>query len=121
MNFASKLVQKVKDRFVQHKLKHYMDKLNEISALNMKSWDDNKLKAESLKLKKQAQSGTPLDNLLVEAYAIAGEAASRVLGMRPFDVQYMAGTALHEGNLVEMQTGEGKTLAAVMPAYLKFK
>jgi len=118
MNFASKLVQKVKDRFVQHKLKPYMDKLNDISRVNLETWDDERLKAESLKLKNKALSGTSLDDLLVEAFAIAGEAASRVLGMRPFDVQYMAATALHEGNLVEMQTGEGKTLAAVMPAYL---
>ncbi|QJD82625.1 preprotein translocase subunit SecA [Cohnella herbarum] len=118
MNFASKLVQKVKDRFVQHKLKSYTDKLRDIGALNMQSWDDHKLQAESLKLKSKAQSGVPLDEFLVEAYALAGEAASRVLGMRPFDVQYMAGVALHEGHLVEMQTGEGKTLAAVMPAYL---
>ncbi|WP_256757538.1 DEAD/DEAH box helicase [Cohnella sp. WQ 127256] len=118
MNFASKLVQKVKDRFVQHKLKSYTDKLREISSFNVQSWDDGRLQAESLNLKKKAQSGVSLDELLVEAYAIAGEAAYRVLGMRPFDVQYQAGAALHEGNLVEMQTGEGKTLAAVMPAYL---
>ncbi|RKP56856.1 accessory Sec system translocase SecA2 [Cohnella endophytica] len=118
MNFASKLVQKVKDRFVQHKLKPYADKLKEIQLLRLETWDDGKLKAESLKLKKQVQDGTSLDDILIEAFAIAGEAASRVLGMRPFDVQYMAGLVLHEGNLVEMQTGEGKTLAAVMPAYV---
>ncbi|QMV44657.1 preprotein translocase subunit SecA [Cohnella cholangitidis] len=118
MNFASKLVQKVKERFVQHHLKSYTDKLREIQALKLESWDDDRLQAESLKLKNKAQSGVPLDDLLVEAFAIAGETASRVLGMRPFDVQYTAGTALHERNLVEMQTGEGKTLSAVMPAYL---
>ncbi len=119
MNFASKLVQKVKDRFVQHKLKHFTDKLNEITRRSsLASWDNERLQAESLKLKDRARNEESLDDLLVEAYALAGEAASRVLGMRPFDVQYLAGTALHEGNLVEMQTGEGKTLAAVMPAYL---
>lgn len=118
MNFASKWVQKVKDRFVQHKLKHFTDKLNEISSLSLESWDNKRIQSESFKLKDRAKNGASLDELLVEAYALAGEAASRVLGMRPFDVQYMAGTALHEGNLVEMQTGEGKTLAAVMPAYL---
>lgn len=118
MNFASKLIQKVKDRFVQHKLKHYMDKQNAISLLNLTSWNDGQLQAESLRLRRVIKEGTPLGELLVEAYALAGEAASRVLGMRPFDVQFMAGTALHEGHLVEMQTGEGKTLSAVMPAYL---
>ncbi|MFC4306529.1 accessory Sec system translocase SecA2 [Cohnella boryungensis] len=118
MNFASRLVQKVKDRFVQHKLKNYADKLRAIGQLDLTSWDDVRLKAESAQLMKKARAGTPLDELAIEAYAIAGEAASRVLGMRPFDVQYMAGAALHEGHMVEMQTGEGKTLAAVMPAYL---
>jgi preprotein translocase subunit SecA len=118
MNFASKMIQKVKDRFVHHKLKHYSDKLSEISSLNLESWDIESLQAQSLMLRNKAKDGLSLDELLVEAFALAGEAAKRVLGMRPFDVQYMAGTALHEGNLVEMQTGEGKTLAAVMPAYL---
>jgi len=118
MNFASKLVRKVKDRFVQHKLKPYQDKLKEIQAIRLEDWDDAKLRAESAKLREKVRSGTPLDDVLAEAFALAGEAASRVLGMRPFDVQYWAGAALHDGNMVEMQTGEGKTLAAVMPAYL---
>jgi preprotein translocase subunit SecA len=118
MNFASKLVQKVKERFGQHKLKQYTDKLHEINGQNLESWSDEQLKNASMKLKNKARDGAALDDLLIEAYAIAGEAANRVLGMRPFDVQYIAAAALHEGNLVEMQTGEGKTLAAVMPAYL---
>ncbi len=118
MNFASRLMQKVKSRFVQHKLKAYTDKLNAISERNLTGWDDNRLKAESAKLREKARSGTALDDILVEAFAIASEAASRVLGMRPYDVQMMAAAALHDGNMVEMQTGEGKTLAAVMPAYL---
>jgi len=118
MNFASRLMQKVKDRFVQHKLKTYADKHKAITEKDLTGWDDDKLKAESLKLKERVRAGVPLDDVLVEAFAIAGEAASRVLGMRPFEVQYMAGAALHGGNMVEMQTGEGKTLAAVMPAYL---
>jgi preprotein translocase subunit SecA len=118
MSFAAKLIQKVKDKFVQHKLKVYMDKQNEISRMDLTPWDDEKLKSASSSLKKKALQGANLDELLVEAFAIAGETASRVLGMRPFDVQYMAGAAMHDGHLVEMQTGEGKTLAAVMPAYL---
>ncbi|MFQ5572061.1 MAG: accessory Sec system translocase SecA2 [Rhodothermales bacterium] len=69
-------------------------------------------------LRARAQHGSPLDELLVEVFAVVREAADRVLGMRPFDVQVMAGTALHRGKLVEMQTGEGKTLAAVLPACL---
>jgi len=118
MNIALKLVQKVKDRFTQSKLKPYMDKLGEIKSYALEDWDDKRLQARSEWLKQQAGSGVPLDELLAEAFAIAGEAARRTLGMKPFDVQIMAGVALHEGRLVEMQTGEGKTLAAVLPAYL---
>ena len=60
----------------------------------------------------------PLSSLLVEAYALVREASERMIGLRPFNVQVLAAIALHEGKIVEMNTGEGKTLAAVMPAYL---
>jgi preprotein translocase subunit SecA len=66
----------------------------------------------------EARGGTPLDALQARAFALVREAARRALGQRPFDVQVVAGLALHAGNVVEMQTGEGKTLAAVMPAFL---
>lgn len=66
----------------------------------------------------QARAGRPLDDILPEVFAIAREAAWRLLGMRPFDVQVAAGVALHRGRLVQMATGEGKTLAAVLPAVL---
>ncbi len=59
-----------------------------------------------------------MEDLLVEAFALVREAAWRTVGLRPFDVQVMAGIAMHEGNVVEMNTGEGKTLVAVLPAYL---
>src|SRR5438552_13500128 len=59
-----------------------------------------------------------LDDLLPEAFAVAREAASRVLGQRHYDVQLMGGAALHFGNIAEMKTGEGKTLTCVLPAYL---
>ncbi|XID94679.1 DEAD/DEAH box helicase [Paenibacillaceae bacterium WGS1546] len=118
MNFASKLLQKVKDRFVQHKLKNYTERLKDIAGFDLRSWDDEQVREASAKLIGRARNGEPLDELLPEAFALAGEAASRALGLRPFDAQYMAGIALHEGHMVEMQTGEGKTLAAVMPAYL---
>ncbi len=79
---------------------------------------DQTLQSRAIELRAQAQSGTQLSNLLVETFAIAAEAAKRTLGLRPFDVQVMAGVALHLGKLVEMQTGEGKTLVAVLPAVL---
>src|SRR5437868_9881209 len=62
--------------------------------------------------------GSTLDDLLPEAFAVAREAASRVLGQRHYDVQIMGGAALHFGNIAEMRTGEGKTLTCVLPAYL---
>lgn len=113
-----KFVQKVKERFSGHKLKRYQDKLGEIRRMDVSGWSDEQIKAESKRLKDQALSGVSLDELIVPAFVIASEAASRTLGLKPYDVQILAGLALHDGQLVEMQTGEGKTLAAVLPAYL---
>jgi preprotein translocase subunit SecA len=79
---------------------------------------DQQLKKISSQLIKQAHEGVALDNLLIEAFSLACEASRRKLAMRPFNVQVAAGIALHRGNLVQMETGEGKTLAAVLPAYL---
>ena len=79
---------------------------------------DGRLREVALSVRTRAQKGIVLDELLVEVFALVREVAGRVLGMRPFDVQVMAGAALHRGKLVEMQTGEGKTLAAVLPACL---
>ncbi|MFD0670183.1 accessory Sec system translocase SecA2 [Cohnella sp. GCM10027633] len=118
MNVAMKWVQKVKDRVTNHKLKAYKDKAELIWRIGAASWTDEKLKAESARLKAAAMGGESLDELLPTAFAIACEASRRTLGLQPFEVQVMAGIALHEGHLVEMQTGEGKTLAAVLPAYL---
>ncbi len=79
---------------------------------------DEELQARGRDLKRQATAGTPLSDLLVPAFAAVRETAKRVLGQRPFDVQIMGGIALHQGLVVEMKTGEGKTLAATMPAFL---
>ena len=79
---------------------------------------DRQLKNMSADLIQQARAGISLDDLLVEAYSLACEVSRRVLNLRPFDVQIAAAIAMHQGNLAEMQTGEGKTLAAVLPAYL---
>ncbi|MDQ0047644.1 preprotein translocase subunit SecA [Paenibacillus polymyxa] len=118
MNLAVKLMQKFKDRDTQNKLKSYRDKAELIRKRNLEAWDDQRLKAESLRLKKEEKSGTPLDELLVDAYALVCEAAKRKLGLQPYDVQIMAAIALHERFVIEQHTGEGKTLSAVMPAYL---
>ncbi|MEW6386565.1 MAG: preprotein translocase subunit SecA [Thermodesulfobacteriota bacterium] len=79
---------------------------------------DADLKAKTPRFKERLDQGEPLDDLLPEAFAVAREASLRVLGMRPFDVQLIGGIVLHEGKIAEMKTGEGKTLVAVMPAYL---
>ncbi len=79
---------------------------------------DEDLKRESLELKSRVAKGGTLDGVLPRAFALVREAARRTLGQRPFDVQLMGGMVLHRGAVAEMVTGEGKTLAAVAPAYL---
>ncbi len=102
------------------------EKVLEINALETEiaSLSDDELKTESVKLKERlvvhedGQPGESLDNILPRAFALAREAAKRTLGQRPFDVQLLGGLVLHQGAVAEMMTGEGKTLAAVAPAYL---
>lgn len=118
MNLAVKLIRDFKDYDNRHKLKGYRDKAELIRRRNLEDWDDQRLQLESLRLKKEAKSGTPLDELLVDAYALVCEAAKRTVGLQPYEVQIMAAIALHERFLIEQHTGEGKTLSAVMPAYL---
>jgi preprotein translocase subunit SecA len=79
---------------------------------------DQDLTAKTAEFKERLSAGQTLDDLLPEAFAAAREASDRVLGMRPFRVQLMGGIVLHQGRIAEMKTGEGKTLVAVMPAYL---
>ena len=79
---------------------------------------DEELRGMTDEFRTRLADGETLDQIMPEAFATAREAAKRVLGMRPFDVQIMGGAALHLGNIAEMKTGEGKTLVAVAPAYL---
>jgi len=94
--------------------------LGEVNALELeiKALTDAGLLEESQKLKEAAQKNDNLDSLLPRAFALARESAKRTLGQRPFDVQILGAIALHQGKIAEMKTGEGKTLAATMPAYL---
>lgn len=94
--------------------------VQKINALepDIQKFSDEKLKAASLDLRSKIQGGAPADEFLHKAFALAREAARRTLGQRPFDVQLMGGLVLHQGAVAEMVTGEGKTLAAVAPAYL---
>ena len=91
-----------------------------INALEpqLQALSDEQLVTQTRSLQQRAQSGTPLDDLLVEAFATCREGARRALGLRAFDVQLMGGIFLHQGNIAEMKTGEGKTLVATFPAYL---
>ncbi|HGZ9660501.1 TPA: DEAD/DEAH box helicase [Staphylococcus aureus] len=85
----------------------------------VKSYSDDALKQKTIEFKERLASGVDtLDTLLPEAYAVAREASWRVLGMYPKEVQLIGAIVLHEGNIAEMQTGEGKTLTATMPLYL---
>ncbi|CAI2573392.1 Protein translocase subunit SecA [Apilactobacillus kunkeei] len=92
------------------KVEAYADEISQLS--------DDELKAKTPEFQQRYQDGETLDDLLPEAFAVAREGATRVLGLTPFHVQIMGGIVLHEGNISEMKTGEGKTLTATMPVYL---
>ena len=79
---------------------------------------DSELRERTEQFRSRLAAGESLDDLLVEAFAVAREAARRTLGMRPFDVQCLGGIVLHQGKIAEMKTGEGKTLVAALPLYL---
>lgn len=83
-----------------------------------KKLTDEELKAKTPEFKKRLEKGETLDDIMVEAFATAREAASRVLGLTPFKVQIIGAAAMHFGNIAEMKTGEGKTLTSVLVAYL---
>lgn len=101
-------------------LKRLGKKADKIEALKeeMEQLNDEKLKAKTTEFKERLQNGETLDDILVEAFAVAREAAKRVLGLFPFRVQLIGGMVLHGGNIAEMKTGEGKTLTATLPVYL---
>ncbi|WP_340013471.1 accessory Sec system translocase SecA2 [Paenibacillus sp. FSL K6-1318] len=118
MSIVVNLMRRFKDRDTRQQLKGYRGKVELIRKRNLEAWDDQRLQEESLRLKKEAKWGTPLDELLVDAYALVCEVGKRKLGLQPYNEQIMAAIALHERFLIEQHTGEGKTLSAVMPAYL---
>ncbi|GLB47144.1 protein translocase subunit SecA [Philodulcilactobacillus myokoensis] len=104
--------------------KHDIKRLSQLAdrvgsySQEYRNLSDKQLQAKTPELKKRYQNGETLDDLLPEAFAVAREGATRVLGLTPFHVQIMGGIVLHEGNIAEMKTGEGKTLTATMPVYL---
>lgn len=84
----------------------------------MSQLSDDELRGKTAEFKQRIAKGNSLDSLLPEAFAVVREASKRVLGLRPFDVQLIGAMVLHKGEIAEMRTGEGKTLVAVLPAYL---
>lgn len=106
--------------FNKRELKRLEKKANQIEALadEMERLTDDQLRAKTVEFKDRINNGETLDDLLVEAFAVVREAARRVLGLYPFHVQLMGGIVLHDGNIAEMKTGEGKTLTSTMPIYL---
>ncbi len=102
---------------ILRKLKRTADQVNSIEE-DFAALSDAELRALTDEFRQRHADGESLDDLLPEAFATAREAARRTLGQRHFDVQLMGGAALHLGNIAEMKTGEGKTLTAVLPAYL---
>ena len=90
----------------------------EALATEMERLSDDELKGKTEEFKTRYQNGETVDDLLTEAFAVVREGAKRVLGLYPYPVQLMGGISLHEGNISEMKTGEGKTLTSTMPVYL---
>ena len=104
----------------EREVKKLLPQVERIEALGpeMAKLSDEQLREKTGEFKRRYQAGETLDALLPEAFAVCREAADRVLGMRPYRVQLIGGIVLHQGRIAEMKTGEGKTLVAILPAYL---
>ena len=113
---ARKLFGSANDR----RIRAYRPRVAAINAMEeqISALSDEALKAKTAEFRQQLADGKTLDDILVEAFAVVREAAKRVLGMRPFDVQLIGGMILNENSIAEMKTGEGKTLVATLPVYL---
>ena len=107
----------IKNHFQIQRLKKILAKVKNFES-EMAGLSDAGLRKKTQEFKERLAAGETLDDLLPEAYAVVREADKRVLGMFPYDVQVMGAIVLHEGNVAEMATGEGKTLTATMPLYL---
>ena len=102
------------------RVKGYQSRVDAINALEpeIAALTDDELKARTNEFREQVRNGDTLDELLIPAFATVREAAKRTLGQRHFDVQLIGGVVLHEGDIAEMKTGEGKTLVATLAVYL---
>ncbi|MEH6937371.1 preprotein translocase subunit SecA [Bacillus sp. JJ664] len=104
----------------QRQLNKMQKQVDQVVALHDQyaKLSDDELRAKTDEFKARVQKGETLDDILVEAFAVVREGATRVLGMTPYPVQLLGGISLHEGNISEMKTGEGKTLTSTLPVYL---
>ena len=104
----------------EKKVTRYTGLVNQINALgtDIKGLSDKDLQDKTIDLTKKINKSSDFKAILPEAFALVREASFRVLGLRHFDVQLIGGMILHEGKIAEMKTGEGKTLVAILPAYL---
>ncbi|MEL6813341.1 MAG: preprotein translocase subunit SecA [Cyanobacteria bacterium J06598_3] len=102
------------------KLKRYQPDIKEINLLDeeMQALSDEELTGKTAEFRQRLENGEDTDDILTEAFAVVREASKRVLGMRHYDVQLLGGMVLHDGEIAEMKTGEGKTLVSTLPAYL---
>ncbi|MGG5310255.1 preprotein translocase subunit SecA [Enterococcus sp. DIV1304_2] len=114
-NFIRSIIEN--DKKELKRLENIVKKI-EAHADDMAALTDEQLQAKTTEFKERYKKGETLDQLLPEAFAVVREAAKRVLGLYPYPVQLMGGIVLHDGNIPEMRTGEGKTLTATMPVYL---
>lgn len=115
----NRFLTKLRNPAVEWDIRLYECRLQEVNRVKLGALSDSELRCMAVELRDRIRAGAPRGGEAVEAFALVREAADRVLGMRPFDVQVIAGMAMCDGRLVEMQTGEGKTLAAVFPAFFK--
>ena len=99
------------------KTKNFISAINDIEN-SLKSLPDGEFKEKTQNLKRSVQSGNSLESIIPESFALVREAAKRTLDERHYDVQLAGGIILHEGNIAEMKTGEGKTLVSTLPAFL---
>ncbi len=116
MKLLTKIFGTQHDRMMKT-LRPEVNRINELEP-HFKKLTDDELRAQTVKFRERINNGESLDNLLPEAFATCREAATRVLGMRHYDVQLIGGMILNRGNIAEMRTGEGKTLVATLPTYL---
>ena len=116
MGFLDKLFGSYSDRELK-RINPIVDKIEKLEG-RYQAMSDSELQGQTALFKERLAKGEELDDILPEAFAAVREAAWRVLGMKPFRVQLIGGIVLHQGRIAEMKTGEGKTLVAVLPAYL---